>query len=549
MSSGALPDSGFKKWFPLMITSLAFMIIILDTTILNVSLRTIILDLGTTIQSIQWVITAYSLTLAALTITGGRLGDFFGRKKMFVIGAIIFAIGSFITSISHSVGEMIIGEAIIEGIGAALMMPATSALLVSNYKGRDRQLAMGVWGGIAGGASALGPVLGGWLTTSFSWRWAFRINVFVAALLLIGSFFLKESVQREKSRKLDYIGILLSAFGLLSLVFGFIEASTYGWFTAKTPFVVAGYILPLGTLSIVPISIGLGAFILMLFLWWESVYQKNGNVPLVSLKLLKNKQFTMSALIMTIVSLSQAGMSFSMPVFLQSVLGVDALHTGLAMLPMSLTLLIMGPFSGYITKFFTSKRIIQVGLIVYSIAFLVMHFSITDHANQWSIAPGFMLFGLGMGLMMAQISNMTLSAVPIEEIGEASGVNNTLRQVGFTLGSAMMGAILLSTLSAGLASGLEASTIIPAESKPAIIQTVTSQTSAIEFGGVLETSGALMTVPIRHEIKALSHEATITGNRKVLLFGVFFSLLAFALSFKLPNTKNVERGSSSVATH
>src|SRR6202167_6052886 len=159
--------TGIRKWIPLVVLAFALLIIILDTTILNVSLRTIIVDLHTNIQGIQWVITAYSLMLAAFTITGGRLGDLFGRKRMFILGAALFALGSFITSISTSVGMMIIGEAIIEGIGAALMMPATSSLLVSNYEGRDRQIGFGVWGGIAGAGAALGPLVGGFLTTYY----------------------------------------------------------------------------------------------------------------------------------------------------------------------------------------------------------------------------------------------------------------------------------------------------------------------------------------------------------------------------------------------
>ncbi len=176
--------SFLRKWGPVFVLSLGLAIIIIDTTLLNVSLGNIIRDLKTDIQSLQWVITAYSLTLAALTITGGRLGDLFGRKKMFVLGAIIFAIGSFIASISTSVGMMIAGESIIEGIGAALMMPATASLLVSTYKGRDRAIAMGMWGGVAGAASAVGPILGGFLTSNYNWRWGFRINIFVAIVLV-----------------------------------------------------------------------------------------------------------------------------------------------------------------------------------------------------------------------------------------------------------------------------------------------------------------------------------------------------------------------------
>ena len=237
---------GLRKWIPLIVLSLALTIIILDTTILNVSLRTIIDDLHTNIQSMQWVITAYSLMLAAFTITGGRLGDLFGRKKMFVVGAIIFAIGSFMTSISHSVGFMIAGEAIIEGIGACLMLPATASLLVSNYTGRDRQIGFGIWGGIAAGAAALGPVVGGWLTTYYSWRWAFRINVFVAAILVAASFLIKEALDKEEKPTIDFVGILLSALGLLSIVFAFIKASTYGWWKAAAPFTLFGQNINLG---------------------------------------------------------------------------------------------------------------------------------------------------------------------------------------------------------------------------------------------------------------------------------------------------------------
>ena len=180
-------ETGFRKWAPLLVLSLALAIIIIDTTLLNVSLETLIRELHTTLKSLQWVISAYSLTLAALTVTGGRLGDLFGRRRMFRLGATLFAVGSFIASISHSVPVLILGESIIEGIGAALMMPATASLLVAKYRGHDRALAFGVWGGIAAAAAAVGPILGGYLTTHYSWRWGFRINVAVVALLLLGS--------------------------------------------------------------------------------------------------------------------------------------------------------------------------------------------------------------------------------------------------------------------------------------------------------------------------------------------------------------------------
>src|SRR5216110_2707855 len=180
-----------RKWAPLLVLSLALAIIIIDTTLLNVSLSTLIRELHTNLQSLQWVISAYSLTLAALTVTGGRMGDLLGRKRMFRFGAFVFAAGSFLASVSNSVSTLLWGESIIEGIGAALMMPATASLLVSRYRGHDRALAFGIWGGVAAAASAIGPILGGFLTTHYSWRWGFRINVFVVAILLLGSIIIE----------------------------------------------------------------------------------------------------------------------------------------------------------------------------------------------------------------------------------------------------------------------------------------------------------------------------------------------------------------------
>src|SRR5437588_1043272 len=194
----------FHKWGELMVLSLALAIIIIDSTLLNVSLSTLIRDLHTNLQSLQWVISAYSLILAALTVTGGRMGDLFGRKKMFMGGAVIFVIGAVVASISHSFPVLLLGESIIEGIGAALMMPATASLLVSKYRGHDRAIAFGIWGGVAAAASAIGPILGGFLTTHFSWRWGFRINLFVVALLLLGSVIVEDKQQSE-GKRIDWI--------------------------------------------------------------------------------------------------------------------------------------------------------------------------------------------------------------------------------------------------------------------------------------------------------------------------------------------------------
>lgn len=550
VSSGASNDiaadaadnkSGFAKWLPMVILSLALMIIIVDTTVLNVSLKDIAHDLNTNLVGLQWVISAYSLTLAALTITGGRLGDLFGRKKMFMLGAVIFAIGSFITSISHSVNMMLVGESIIEGIGAALMMPATASLLVANYKGRDRGIAFGIWGGIAGAAAAIGPIIGGFLTTNYSWRWAFRINIFVVIILLLGSLVISESRDRAEKQELDFLGIFLSAGGLLALVYGIIEASTFGWLTARLPFAIFGhYFAPLG-LSITPIAIAIGLIMLTLFILWEKRVEDSGHTPLVSLHLLTNSQFTSGTVVVSLLSLGMVGLIFAVPVFLQSVRNLDALHTGLALLPMSIAMLIVAPTSAMLNKWFTAKRVIQTGLLLTVIASFVLHSAITATATAANLVPGLIIFGIGMGMVMAQASNLTLSAVSVQQAGEASGVNNTVRQIGSTFGSALIGAVLLTALASNLSSGIQSSTVIPQAMKPQIAKSIAQSSANIELGGVnSDRKAAALPPAIDAELTKIAHEASAKGSSKAIMYTGIFGVVALAASTFLPNTHDLE---------
>jgi EmrB/QacA subfamily drug resistance transporter len=522
----------FRKWGGLIVLSLALAIIIIDTTLLNVSLRAIITDLHTDLKSMQWVITIYSLILAAFTITGGRLGDLFGKKRMFIAGAIIFAIGSFLASISNGIGMMVIGEAIIEGIGAALMMPATASLLITNFEGRDRAIAFGVWGGIAAASSAIGPILGGWLTTNYDWRWGFRINIVVVALVLLGSFLIHENHNLRTKSKIDFVGILLSSLGLLSLVFGFIQASTFGWFKAKEQLIVLNHAIDFGTLSATPVFILLGLIILTIFIFWERAYEQRGKTPLLSLALFKNKQFITGASTMAVLALGQAGLFFTIPVFLQAVRHLDALHTGLTLLPMSLSLLVAAPLSAFLIKFVKPKWLVQTGMMLSAIAFVVLRANLSVDATAWTLAPGFIIFGFGMGLIMAQVSNLTLSAVSGKEAGEASGLNNTLRMVGQTLGSAILGAVLLSALVSNVTNGIKESHVIPDQAKQAMEDSVSSHISDISFGASENTSPD---VPqnVRDELAHITNQATVDANKEVMLYGLSFILLGLLVSTQL----------------
>jgi len=516
-----------RKWAPLFVLSLALAIIIIDTTLLNVSLSTLIRELKTTLQSLQWVISVYSLTLAALTVTGGRMGDLFGRKRMFMLGAVIFAVGSFIASISNSIPVLLLGESIIEGIGAALMMPATASLLVAKYRGHDRAIAFGIWGGIAAAASAVGPIVGGFLTTHYSWRWGFRINVFVVALLLLGSIIIDDLEERH-GKSIDWIGVLLSAAGLFLIVFGIIESSTYGWLHSRKPFPQ----LDLGGLSITPLAIGAGFAVLALFAWWELRVERNGRTPIVSMQLFRNRQFVSGALIIGVLMLGMNGIVFSLPVFLQSVKNLDAFHTGLALLPMSIMLLIVSPAAATLTKRISPKHLVQMGLALDVVALFVLRASLSPGMDVKWLIPGLVLYGTGQGMVMSQINNLMLSAVPVREAGEASGVGNTFRQVGSALGAAIIGAVLLSTIVGDIEGGVASSGRIPQGDKPAVESMLRDHASELAFGGTDLFSH--LPDATRSALSELRRDATTTGNRAALLYGAAFAFLGLLISTRLP---------------
>jgi EmrB/QacA subfamily drug resistance transporter len=530
--------SGFRKWLPLPVMGLAIVIVVLDTTLLNVSLATIVRELHTEIRSIQWVITAYSLTLAALTITGGRLGDLLGRKRMFVFGAILFAAGSLLASLSHNVGTLIWGESIIEGVGAALMLPATASLLVATYEGRDRALALGVWGGMAGVGAAIGPVVGGYLTTHYSWRWGFRINVFVAAVLVLASFAIRDKSPRESSSGLDWMGALLCALGLFFGVFAIIEGSTYGWWRSIRDFTLSGISLNIAGLSVVPLSVLLAALFLWSFALWERRVARRGRVPLLSLGLFSIEQFRDGVSLTGMMALGQVGLLFSLPVFLQAVRGLDALHTGYALLPLSAGLLITAPLGGYISRLVPPKRIVQTGLLIGASGLGILHQMLSVNTTAQDLILPLSVYGLGLGLCFSQLANITLSSVPRRMSGAAAGVNNTVRQIGASLGTAIIGTIVVVSLTSGLQNGIAHSARLSHAQRAAASTSAVGQASAVEFGNSLRTPVPL-SARDQHEIRLIASRSTVIADKRALLFTICTTLLAFLLATRLPKGINL----------
>lgn len=541
--------SALRKWLGLLVTSMALAIIIIDTTVLNVSLKDIMRDLNTDLQMMQWIITIYSLVLAALTITGGRLGDLFGRKRMFVLGAFLFGAGSLIASLSTSAGMLLFGWSIIEGIGAALMMPATASMVVANFQGKDRAIAFGVWGGIAGAASAFGPLLGGYLTANVSWHWAFRINVIIVVLVLIGSAVIRESIDKKEKHTLDLVGSLLSALSMASIVYGIVESSTYGWWTAKKVWEIGTFSVDFWGVSVTPVAIILGLVLMGLFILWEQRVMRAGKTPLVSLEIFKNKQFVAGILVTTIMALGQSGIIFALPVFFQSVRELDAFKTGQSLLPMSLSLLIIAPLSGLLRKKVATRDLIQLGIVIGGIGTYLVYRTLNVAANPGDFALALSIMGIGMGLTMSQISNVTLSAIDPNMAGEASGINNTTRQLGSSLGSALIGAVFLATITTVMTTKITDSVVLPPQVKPAIIAQVENSGGQMSFStnaASATPAGAL----IGQEMTAIKNEAIVAGSKQGLLYTLGFTLLSVLFSFMLPREMKEKTGKVvNIATH
>lgn len=317
----------------------------------------------------------------------------------------------------------------------------------------------------------------------------------------------------------------------------------------KQDLTVFGFLIHQGTLSIViPFIIG-GLFTLALFIWWEKLVAEEGNTPLLSLDLFSNTQFMTGLGVIAVLSLNQAGTAFVLPIFLQGVKHLNAFDTGIAMLPMTLMLLVVAPLSAFFNKFVTPKRLVQAGLIISGVGLFVLRSEMQVTASIKSLMPGLMLFGAGMGLLFPQASNITLSAVSIEEAGEASGLNGTVRQVGATLGSAIIGAMLLSILTTNLTTGIQKSTVIPEQVKPGISRAAESQTSNIEFGSGVSEAGKKLPQAIADEIQKIGYIATVDAAHISFWGNIFFVIVALFISIKLPNVKNVERGKPQAAGH
>jgi len=526
---GGRSSADRRRWVTLGIVLMSTVIVVLDNTVLNVAIPTILREFHTTVPSLEWVITGYALTFATFLIIGGRLGDLYGTRRMFIIGAAIFATGSLLAAVSWNVASLIVGEAIIEGVGASLMLPATLSLLSSTFQGRERATAFAAWGAAAGSAAGLGPVVGGFLTTDVSWRWSFGINVIIAPLAIVGALlFIAKTTPTARREPLDGPGAALIAAGMFLLVFALSEGGTYGWLRPIAAFKVAGREVwpPSSPISVVPVILVVALGVLGTFYRYERGRERRQQGPLFEFSLLGHPTFRYGLLTTVVLAMGQFGMGLALALFLQESLHLSALDNGLWMLPFGLLVLIGSPIGGRLAQHLTTVSVVRIGLVSQAIGLLTISTAISTHTTFLRLVPGLLFYGLGGGFAMSQLTNVVLSEIPHTKSGVASGTNTTMRQVGSALGIAVLGTVVTTQTINHAASRIAGTSLTPAVKRAAIAR-------VHALGANFAPSPSNPPAVAKALSDAVAH-AVATASRDAILFAAAVVTIGTLLSLLIP---------------
>ena len=443
-----MTEQARRPWSALVVLCLGTFVILMDGTIVNVALPSMITGLHAPLDEALWIINSYLLVFAALLILASRLGDMLGPRRMFVIGLALFAASSALCGAAQTPGQLIAAR-VLQGVGAAAIAPQAMVIIRSLFHGRQMGTAFGVFSSMIGVAAVSGPVVGGLLTTYLSWRWVFYVNLPIAAVGIALSYVFVPEIRTRRKHSLDLVGVMLSAAGLTAVCFGVIEGQRYSWGTVRYGVTI-------------PEIIGLGVVLLAGFAAWELRQRE----PLVPLGLLKGRNFAIVVALSLGVQFALQSMLLINSINMQSALGFSAIHAGLTVLPTTLAMTSLAPFAGRMTDRFGGKHVLAVGLALYAAGIAGVAAVASVHATSLTFAPALLIAGLGMGAIFAPLATMAMHAAPQHQAGAASGVVNTSRQLGGTLGGAVAGAVLAS----GLASALHGRAVAAAAGLPAAVR-------------------------------------------------------------------------------
>jgi len=505
------------KWGVLWMMSFAMFIMTIDMTMMNVSISALVRDLNTTVSGIQLAISLYTLVMAAFMIVGAKMADIWGTKKVFMVGLAIYGVGTTLATISPNLIVLIVGWSILEGIGGAMMMPVTVTYITKEYVGKERAFAFGVWGAIAGAAAAFGPLIGGFFTTYITWRLGFAME----AIIVIGMF-VKMGILRnyEPSRKikLDIVGALLVGMGLF-----FITLSVL-------------LIDPLGEPPVIAIMT-LGIITLIAFAYQEKRRVRLGQDPLVNLKLFKSKTFVVGNLVSIFFQITLAGLMFTIPVFLQNVADYNAMKTGLALIPLSVMMFIFSVLGQKFLKYTTAKRTIQIGIALAFLGLLSLYFSFSPDATGVNLALGLALYGTGLGLIFSQITNLSMAGASKDEEAEASGVFNSQKQLGMSLGTAFIGAALVLGMINSITRGIYNSGYFPDATKEEIKQKVIDWAIRMKQGN--------LNIPPEYigHVQEILRISLANAMKSAMLFMMISLIIGALLSIWLPRNPGEDSNS------
>jgi EmrB/QacA subfamily drug resistance transporter len=423
-----------RKWWTLAAVTFSLFMIMLDVTIVNVALPAIEADLDTSLSALQWTVGAYTLTYAVFLLTGGKLADFLGRRRIFLIGLAIFTVTSLVCALAGTV-EVLIGARAAQGVGAALMLPATLSIISATFEPHERGGAIGIWAGVSALGLALGPLAGGLIIEGIDWRWIFYVNVPIGIVgVIVGQLVIRESKDTSHEQSLDLPGLVLSGVALFTLTYALIEGNAYGWTSAR---IVGCFVVTV---------VGFAAFVL---------FEQRTRLPMIEPALFRNSTFAGANVVGLMVMLTMFGILFFLSLYLQNVLRYTPLEAGATFLPMTLPLAFVQPVAGKVADRIGARWPMAAGMAVLSLSCLLLA-RVDENTTFWGMVPSLVLAGIGMGVVMTPMTYAVLGAVPVDKSGVASGILNTFRQAGGALGIAIMGAILTANIQ-GIAPGPELS--------------------------------------------------------------------------------------------
>jgi MFS family permease len=501
----------------------------LDSSVMNVSMAQVAADVGTTITGIQTAITLYTLVMASLMITGGKVGAIIGRRRAFGVGLVIYGAGSLTTALAPSLPVLLIGWSLLEGIGAALIMPAIVALVASNFPPERRSAAYGLIAAAGAVAVAAGPLIGGAVTTFASWRYVFAGEVVIVVLILLTLRKVQDTP--PVAGRLDLVGSALSIVGLSSIVFGVLQTSEWGWVIPKP-----GAPEVLNTSPVLWLLVS-GALVLYGFFAWESRLVARGAEPLVRPAMLDNPLLVGGLMMFFFQFLIQAGVFFAVPLFLSVVLELTALETGVRILPLSVALLVSAVGIPKLWPRANPRRVVRAGLLAMLGGILMLAAGMDPGASAAVVAVPMLLIGLGLGALASQLGAVTVSAVTDEESAEVGGLQNTATNLGASLGTALIGSVLIGTLTAVALTGLQEN---PQVSDEVASQASVELASGVPFISDSQLDQALVDAGVDEQeaaaIVAVNAEARLKALQIAFAVAALITLLALVATRRLPET-------------